>query len=166
MQWHIAQLNVGKAVAPPGSPELAEFMAALEGINALADRSPGFVWRLQSASGNATDILLTDDPTSLINMSVWHSLETLFEFVYRSAHTPFMVRRREWFLKATQAYQVLWWVPAGHIPTPQEAMERLEHLRRNGPTPHAFTFKASFAPPGESGDSRDLRPEPHCASWQ
>jgi hypothetical protein len=164
--WHIAQLNVGKAVAPPGSPELAEFMAALDGINALADRSPGFIWRLQSASGNATDILLTDDPTALINMSVWRSLDALFEFVYRSAHTPVMLRRREWFVKPTQAYQVLWWVPVGHLPTPQEAMERLEHLRRNGPSAYAFTFKASFPPPGEPGDSRDLRPEPHCAGWQ
>ena len=106
--WHLAQLNVGRTVAPPGSPELAEFMAALDRINALADQAPGFVWRLASDSGNATDILLTDDPTSLINMSVWVSIESLFEFVYRSAHTQVMVRRREWFLRPTQAYQVLW----------------------------------------------------------
>ena len=85
--WHIAQLNVGRAVAPPGSPELADFMAALDRINALAESSPGFVWRLQSASGNATDILVSDDPQSLVNMSVWSSLESLFAFVYRSGHT-------------------------------------------------------------------------------
>ena len=144
-QWHIAQLNVGRAVAPPGSAELADFMAALDRINALADSSPGFVWRLQSAGGNATDILVSDDPRFLVNMSVWSSVESLSAFVYRTAHTELMKRRREWFEKPAQAHQVLWWIPAGHIPTIEEALQRLADLRRDGPTPRAFTFSQRFA---------------------
>ena len=146
--WHIAQLNVGRAVAPPGSPELADFMAALDRINTLAESSPGFVWRLQSASGNATDILVSEDPRFLVNMSVWSSVEALFAFVYRSGHTPVMQRRREWFEKLAEAHQVLWWVPAGHIPAVEEALERLAHLRREGPTERAFTFSRRYPPPG------------------
>jgi hypothetical protein len=101
--WHIAQLNVGRIVAPTDSPQLADFMLALDRINALAEESPGFVWRLQGDSGNATEILTTPDPYFLINMSVWESIEGLFEFVYRSAHTGFMVRRREWFERPMEA---------------------------------------------------------------
>jgi Domain of unknown function (DUF3291) len=163
--WHIAQLNVGRAVAPPGSPELADFMAALDRINALADSSPGFVWRLQSASGNATDILVSADPRSLVNLSVWSSVEALFAFVYRSGHTAVMQRRREWFEKPAQAHQVLWWVPAGHIPTTAEALERLAQLRREGPTPQAFTFGRRHPPPGQSGSPQDMQPEPYCVGW-
>jgi hypothetical protein len=102
--WHIAQLDVGRIVAPTDSPQLADFMLALDRINALAEESPGFVWRLQGDSGNATEILTTPDPYFLINMSVWESIEGLFEFVYRSAHTGFMVRRREWFERPMEAY--------------------------------------------------------------
>lgn len=163
--WHIAQLNVGRAVAPPGSPELAGFMAALDRINALAESSPGFVWRLQSSSGNATDILVSDDPRFLINMSVWSSVEALFGFVYRSGHTDVMKRRREWFEKPAEAYQVLWWIPAGHIPTVQEALERLAQLRREGPTERAFTFSRRYPPPGENGSPDGLKPEPYCSGW-
>jgi hypothetical protein len=160
--WHIAQLNVGRAVAPPGSLELADFMAALDRINALAESSPGFVWRLQSASGNATDILVSDDPRSLVNMSVWDSVETLFAFVYRTAHTEVMKRRREWFEKPVAAHQVLWWVPAGHIPTLDEALQRLEDLRRDGPTERAFTFNRRYPLPGSNGLPEDMQPEPYC----
>lgn len=156
--WHIAQLNVGRAVAPPGSPELADFMAALDRINALAESSPGFVWRLQSASGNATDILVSDDPKSLVNMSVWSSVESLFAFVYRTGHTSVMQRRREWFEKPAEAHLVLWWIPAGHIPTVEEALERLGQLRREGPTPRAFTFSRRYPAPGELGPPEDMKP--------
>lgn len=164
-KWHIAQLNVGRAVAPPGSPGLADFMAALDRVNALAESSPGFVWRLQSSSGNATDILASDDPRFLVNMSVWSSVEALFGFVYRSGHTDVMKRRREWFEKPAEAYQVLWWVPAGHIPTVQEALERLAHLRREGATERAFTFSQRFPAPGDSGSPEDMKPEPYCGGW-
>lgn len=164
-QWHIAQLNVGRAVAPPGSPALAEFMAALDGVNALAEASPGFVWRLKSDSGNATDIMTTPDSLFLINMSVWSSVEALFEFVYRTVHTTYMVRRREWFEKPVESYQVLWWVPAGHIPTAQEALARLAILRANGAAAQAFTFKERFPPPGAIGEPTDMKPEPYCVGW-
>jgi hypothetical protein len=161
--WHIAQLNVGRILAPTDSPQLAEFMGRLDEINALADGSPGFVWRLKSDSGNATDIKVSEDPYLLVNMSVWATIESLFEFVYRTAHTAVMVRRRQWFERPTEAYQVLWWVPAGHIPSAAEALERLEHLRRNGPSPHAFTFSQRYPPPGKLGAPEDMKPERYCA---
>ncbi len=166
MNWHIAQLNVGRILAPPGSPDVAEFMAALDGVNALADTSPGFVWRLKSDSGNATDILVSPDPLFLINMSVWESTEALFDFVYRSMHTKYMVRRREWFEKPVEQYLVLWWVPAGHVPTPDEAMARLNHLRANGPSPHPFTFREKYPPPGDAGAPQNMKPEPYCVGWE
>ena len=142
--WYIAQLNVATAVAPLAGPELVEFMVALDGVNTLAEASPGFVWRLKSDSGNATDIKYSDDPKFIVNMSVWQSVEALFEFVYHSAHTKVMVRRREWFARPAEAFQVLWWVPAGHEPTVEEAMARLRHLRQHGATAYAFTFKERY----------------------
>ncbi|MBI3452883.1 MAG: DUF3291 domain-containing protein [Rhodospirillales bacterium] len=163
--WHIVQLNVARAVAPRDSPQLADFMAALDGVNALAEASDGFVWRLKGDSGNATDIKTTDDPNFLVNMSVWTSVEALFGFVYRSAHTNVMARRREWFDKPTEAYQVLWWIPAGHVPTVDEALARLAHLRAHGPSPHAFTFKQRHPTPDRTGAPDDMRPEPYCVGW-
>jgi uncharacterized protein DUF3291 len=163
--WHLAQLNVGRLVGPLETPPLADFVAALDRVNALADASPGFVWRLKSDSGNATDIRAGDDPLFIVNMSVWVSVEALFEFVYRSAHTKVMTRRREWFDKPDAAYQVLWWVPAGTVPTVEEALQRLAHLRAHGPSPFAFTFRARHPPPGEPGEPADMRPDPYCVGW-
>jgi hypothetical protein len=163
--WHIAQLNVGTTVAPLDSPELADFVAALDGINTLAEASPGFVWRLKSDSGNATDIRVGDDPNFIVNMSVWESVEALFGFVYRSVHTQVMGRRRDWFAKPDQAHQVLWWVPAGHHPSVEEALARLDHLRRHGSTAHAFTFKERFPAPDRTGGPVDMKPEPYCVGW-
>jgi hypothetical protein len=165
--WHVAQLNVGRIVAPTDSPVLADFMAALDRINALAEQSPGFVWRLQGDSGNATELLATPDPYFLINMSVWESIETLFEFVYRSAHTGLMVRRREWFERPVEAYQVLWWVPAGYLPSPKEALARLDHLRAHGASPYAFTFKEHYPPPYDAPQvsPSNMKPEPYCVGW-
>jgi len=165
IQWHIAQLNVARAVAPLDSSELADFMAALDRVNALAESSPGFVWRLKSDSGNATDIKVDDDPKFIVNMSVWDSVEALFEFVYRSAHTKVMVRRREWFEKPAEAFQALWWVPAGHQPTIEEAMARLRHLRQHGPSAYAFTFKDRYPVPFVGGTPTDMKPEPYCVGW-
>jgi hypothetical protein len=165
-RWHLAQLNVGRIVAPTDSPVLADFMAQLDEINALAERSPGFVWPLQGDNGNATEILTTPDPYFLINMSVWRSIETLFDFVYRSAHTHIMARRREWFEKPVEAYQVLWWVPAGHRPSTVEALERFAHLRAHGPSAHAFTFRRQHYPPSEAPAAPgDLHPDPYCVGW-
>jgi hypothetical protein len=149
MQWHLAQLNVGRLRAPIDDPIIAEFKGALDAINALADRSPGFVWRLQTAEGNATALHpIDDDELIAINMSVWESIEALGDYVYRSDHTAFLRRRREWFERYGTAYLVLWWVPAGHIPSIDEALARLDELERNGPTENAFTFARRFAPPG------------------
>ena len=145
-RWHLAQLNIGRMVAPTSAPEVADFMAALDPINALAEATPGFVWRLQTEAGNATDIHAFADELLLLNMSVWESIESLRAFTYSSAHTEVLRRRREWFDKLAEAHLVLWWVPAGHMPTISEAVERLERLRREGPTPAAFTFRMPFAP--------------------
>ncbi len=156
-EYHVAQINIGRALAPPDDPLLAGFMSRLDEINALADASPGFVWRLQSDSGNATDIQAFADPRMLINLSVWDSLESLFDFVYRSGHAAVLARRREWFEQPTRPHLALWWVPAGHLPSVEEAVARLDHLERRGPTPEAFTFKKRFAAPsGEASHSIDL----------
>jgi hypothetical protein len=144
--WHLAQLNIGRMVAPTNAPEVADFMAALDPINELAEAAPGFVWRLQTDAGNATDIHAFDDPLLLLNLSVWESIETLRGFTYTTAHTDVLRRRREWFERLAEAHLVLWWVPAGHVPSVGEAVERLERLRRDGPTPAAFTFRVPFEP--------------------
>ena len=149
---HVAQLNVGRARTPLDSAGMAEFMDLLAPINALADRSPGFVWRLQDEEGTgATGIKVTDDDQFIVNMSVWDSIEALQAFVYDGEHVDVMRRRREWFERYGRPFMVLWWVPAGHVPTVEEAMERLALLQAEGPTPDAFTFKVRFDPPG--GDS-------------
>jgi hypothetical protein len=145
-RWHLAQLNVGRMLAPVTAPEIADFMAALDPINALADEAPGFVWRLQTGDGNATSIHAFDDELMLLNMSVWESIEALRAFTYTTAHTDVLRRRREWFERLAVAHLVLWWVPAGHIPTVDEALEHLERLRADGPTPAAFTFRVPFEP--------------------
>lgn len=145
--WQLAEINVGRLVAPYGSPPVAEFVANLPKINALADAQPGFVWRLTGEGDDATDIQAFDDPMMAMNMSVWESLEALAAFVYRSGHRDFMRRRREWFEAPADAYLALWWVPAGHRPTPAEGRARLEALRRDGPTPFAFSFRQPFPAP-------------------
>jgi hypothetical protein len=121
-------------------------MALLDPVNAVADASPGFVWRLQTEDGNATALRPYEDDRMIVNMSVWESIDALAAFVYRSGHVDVMRRRREWF-ESMKPYMVLWWTPAGAIPTVDEAKERLEHLRVNGPTPYAFTFTARFPSP-------------------
>jgi hypothetical protein len=122
-------------------------MALLDPVNAIADRAPGFVWRLQTEEGNATSIPVLGDDRLIVNMSVWESIDELVDFVYRSDHVAVIRRRREWF-ERIRLYFALWWVPAGHLPTVTEAEERLEHLRAHGPTAHAFTFRRRFPPPG------------------
>ena len=145
--FELAQVNIGRAVAALESPRLADFMANLDRINALAERSPGFVWRLQSDSGNATDIQVSDDPRLIINLSVWESVEALAGFAYRTAHSKIMARRAEWFERMERPYLALWWVPAGHRPDVAEAMAKLDRLAERGPSPEAFTFETRFPPP-------------------
>jgi len=163
--FHIAQLNIGRARGAVDGPIMAEFMALLDPVNAVADASPGFVWRLQTEDGNATALRPYEDDRMIVNMSVWESIEALAAFVYRSGHVDVMRRRREWF-EPMKPYMVLWWVPAGHRPTLAEALERLELLRQQGPSAQAFSFKERFPPPGSRGEAEDMRPEPYCSGWQ
>lgn len=149
--YHLAQLNIARFKYTPTEPGLADFMAALDPINSLADASPGFVWRLQDEAGNATSIHAFDDPLLLVNMSVWEDVDSLHTFVYKSNHTGIMRRRAEWAHRMDEAYMVLWWVPEGHIPSLEEAKAKLDLLRREGPTPHAFTFRDRFEPPDSAG---------------
>ena len=143
---HLAQLNIGKAKAPMDAPEMKEFADNLDPINAIAESSPGFIWRLKDDSGNATGIQAFDEPDILVNMSVWESDEALKHFMLKTHHVDFLKRRREWFVRPLEATTVLWWIPEGHIPTLEEAIERLTHLRKHGESPHAFSFKSRFQP--------------------
>jgi Domain of unknown function (DUF3291) len=145
--WHIAQVNIARALEPLDSPALAEFNVNLDPVNALADAAPGFVWRLQDDSGDATSIRVFDDELIIVNLSVWDSIEALWDFVYSDRHLEVMRRRREWFVRMTaETYLALWWVAAGERPTEWDAKARVEHVREHGPTPHAFTFKRRFSP--------------------
>ncbi|MEV4619206.1 DUF3291 domain-containing protein [Asanoa sp. NPDC049573] len=143
---HLAQLNIARLRAPIDSPELADFVARLPEINGLAERSPGYVWRLQDESGDAT-ALRPFEPDVIVNLTVWHSVDALRGFVYRTAHLEPMRRRRDWFLPADEAYLVLWWIPAGTLPTIEEAADRLDLLRRKGPSPEAFTLREPYPSP-------------------
>ncbi len=158
---HLAQLNVGRLRAPIDDPSIDGFRSNLEPINALAEVSPGYVWRLQDGSGNATSIKPFDDDLEIINLTVWESIEALADFTYRSGHVEFLRRRREFFETPTEPILCLWWIPEGTIPTVEEALERLAHLRAHGPTPTAFTFRHRFEPGGdgaEVGTDRDTCP--------
>jgi hypothetical protein len=143
---HLAQCNIGRLRAPLDSPTLAGFVAGLDPINQLAERAAGFVWRLQTEEGDATAIRAFDDDMVLVNMSVWESVEALASFAYSGPHREIMRHRREWFERMADAYLVLWWVPAGTLPSVAEAKDRLETLRSIGPSPSAFTFRAPFGP--------------------
>jgi hypothetical protein len=148
-RFELAQLNVAIMKEPLESPSMADFVANLDRVNALAEASPGFVWRLQSDDGNATVFRPLGDAT-LVNMSVWKDVEALNWYVYKSAHAEIMRRRNEWFEKMKEAFVVLWWVPAGHRPGIEEAIAKLDHLRAHGPTVEAFTFRKAFPPPDAS----------------
>ena len=148
--YELAQFNIGVIKAPMDSPAMAGFAANLERINALAEATPGFVWRLQTDAGDATAIRPFDDENMLVNMSVWRDVESLNGYVYRSEHVELMRRRREWFEPMKDAYLVLWWVPKGHRPSVAEGIAKLDLLRRQGPTADAFTFRSAFPAPGAS----------------
>lgn len=141
---HLAQLNIAAMKAPLDSPDMADFVANLDRINALAEAAPGFVWRLEGDGGDATALRPLGENT-LVNLSVWQDVESLHRYVYASGHVEIMRRRQDWFERMAQAYVVLWWVPAGHTPSVAEAVERLNLLRSQGPSPQAFTFKQAFS---------------------
>jgi hypothetical protein len=143
---HLAQLNVGRLRAPMDDPQIDDFRNNLEPINALAEASPGYVWRLQDESGDATSINPFGDELEIVNLTVWESIDALADFTYRSGHVEFLRRRREFFEAPSQPIVCLWWIPEGTIPTVEDAIARLEHLRAHGPTPTAFTFRQRFEP--------------------
>jgi hypothetical protein len=149
--YQLAQINIGRLLAPIDDPKIAEFVGQLDAINALADKAPGFVWRLQSDSGNATDIAYNDDPFVIVNMSVWRSLEALRRYAYKSDHARVLRDRAKWFEKMDKPNYCLWWIPAGHIPAVAEGRERLAHYQKNGATPYSFWFSRHFPQPTDEG---------------
>ena len=140
----LAQLNIALAKYPLDAPEIKEFVDNLELVNGIAESSEGFVWRLKDESGDATNIQAFDDPNMIVNMSVWDSVDSLKNFMFRTHHRDFMRRKGDWFHRLPEDTYVLWWIEADHIPTLEEAIERLEHLRKIGDSPYAFTFKTNF----------------------
>jgi hypothetical protein len=144
--YQLAQLNIAALKAPLDSPELKDFVDNLDRINALAEASEGFVWRLMGDGNDATSLRPMGE-NIIVNMSVWRDVDALKNYVYRSDHVQIMKRRREWFTRMVEAHMALWWVKAGHQPTVAEAAARLEHLRRHGPSPEAFTFGEAYAAP-------------------
>jgi hypothetical protein len=162
---HIAEINVGRLLYPVDDPRVAEFVDNLDAINALAEASPGFVWRLtDTGTNNATSISAYEDPTILVNMSVWRTPEALHDYVYKTMHRRFLQRRKEWFQLFGAQYVTLWWVAEGHVPDVNEGQRRLAHFERFGATPYAFSFK-SLAPEGRHeplGDVGDGRQAPEA----
>jgi hypothetical protein len=152
-KYELAQLNIGLMRGPLDSAVMADFVANLEPINVLADAAPGFVWRLRSEEGNATEFRPLGEEI-IVNLSVWRDLEALNHFVYKSDHVKIMRRRKEFFERMKEAFMVLWWVKKGHRPTVDEAIQKLEQLRIAGATADAFTFRDPYPSP----DSQVLAP--------
>jgi len=148
-KYHLAQYNIGKVHKPLDHPDMAEFTNALDRINELAEQSSGFVWRLTDESGNSSSYVEVDvnDPLALVNMSVWLSPEALNHFMYKTNHVDFMRRRTDWFEAPSEAIAVCWWIPAGTIPTVADGQERLESLRKDGPSARAWTLGRPFPQP-------------------
>ena len=145
MEYHLAQINIARMLAPLDSDIMKDFVANLDRINALAEESNGFVWRLKEDGNNATSIRIYDDEFFIVNMSVWKGIDELHEYVYRSAHKEVLARRSEWFERMKDMHMVLWYVPAGHNPTVAEAEQKLNQIRENGPQPSAFNFKNRYS---------------------
>lgn len=162
--WHLAEANIARLLAPLDSPQLAGFVARLDEINALADDSPGFIWRLQTPEGDATQLRVSADDSILVTMSVWTSLEALRTFVYRGRHVELLRQRAQWFERLATPSMALWWIPAGTLPTVRDARQRLEHVTAHGPTRDAFVFHRPYDPPAGAppaprpGDARPCDP--------
>lgn len=148
-KFELAQLNVAQMTVPLDSPALEEFVNNLDRVNQLAEQSPGYIWRLQTEEGDATELRPFGEDM-LVNLSVWESIEALYNYVYKSPHVEIMRRRKEWFEKINDAYTVLWWIPKGHKPTIEEAKVKLKLLQDSGPSQEAFTFKNSYPNPSVS----------------
>jgi hypothetical protein len=145
-QYHLAQINIARMKAPLDDPLMQDFVAGLEPINALADTAPGFIWRLQDETGDATSLRPFPDDFLIVNMSVWDSVESLRQFTYKTAHVEYVRQRKQWFEKLDQPIYALWWLPAVQLPTVAEGKTRLEHLIEHGDSPTAFTFAKIFSP--------------------
>ena len=139
---HLAELNIGRIRHPLDDPRMADFADNLALVNGIAERSSGFVWRFTDASGNATNTRPFEDPLMIVNVSVWENVESLEKYVWQTVHKRFYGRRHEWFDKFEGPYFVMWWVPAGHRSSIQEAVGRLDHLKANGPSEHAFGWES------------------------
>ena len=146
-EYHLAQINIARMIAPIDDPIMAQFVAQLAPVNALADASPGFVWRLQTDSGDATSIKVYDDDMIIVNFTVWESAEALREFVYKNAHYGVLRDRKRWFEKFDGPYYAMWWIPAGQLPSIEEGQKRLDYLRQHGDSDYAFSFKHIFPVP-------------------
>ena len=143
-RFHLAQVNVAQLLAPLDDPQLAGFVARLDEINALADASEGFVWRLQTDAGDATALRVFDDDRLLVNLSAWRSVEALQHYVYRTVHAQLIRQRAQWFERLGRPHYALWWIPAGTLPTVEDARQRLAHLQAHGPSPRAFLFHRPY----------------------
>ncbi|MEV6405212.1 DUF3291 domain-containing protein [Streptomyces bobili] len=146
--FELAQVNISRLKFPLDSPELKDFVDALDPVNADAEAADGYVWRLQSEEGNATDVPVFGDDWLIVNLTMWRDANALTAYMYQGRHREMLARRREWFDRVQEAMTALWWVPAGHRPTVAEAEARLLHLRAHGPTPYAFTLRTSFPAQG------------------
>ncbi len=146
MKYHLAQINIGKLLAPIDHPLIAGFVNQLDRINALAEKSPGFVWRLQEENGSAVNIQVFEDPLLLVNMSVWESADALKAFTYQTDHLQVFRDRYKWFEKPDRPHLALWWIPAGQLPTPEVGKTKLEYLQGHGETEVAFTFRSILKP--------------------
>jgi hypothetical protein len=167
MGYQLAQANIAYLRAPLDSHELSDFVNSLDPINALADQTAGFVWRLQTEDGNATSIRAFESAAGpgvgiITNMSVWESIEALASFVYRSRHREVLRQRQRWFHTVVEPTLVLWWVAEGHRPSVVEAEQRLLRLRSVGPSPFAFSFRCPFPDP----DRPDLPSGEQPSHWR
>lgn len=157
--WHLAEVDIGELRGGVDDPAMAEFFASLDPVNAIADKSPGFVWRLQSSDApGATGVRPSIDPLLLINLSVWESLEALKTFVHRSNHADILRRRRQWMTPFEGVQLAMWWIPAGTLPTVNDGLSRLWHLDRYGTTELAFNFKETFQAPETATDEIGVAP--------
>ncbi len=147
---HLAQLNIARILYPTDDPRMSGFMDNLDAINALAEETPGFVWRLIGDGNDATSLRpFPEDDMLLINMSVWTDPDSLHHYTYKTAHAKYVGMRKQWFEVMAEAFFCMWWIPAGTTPTLQDARTRLDSIRANGPTPFAFNFKTRFDAPSE-----------------
>jgi len=143
---HLAQLNIAQAKYPLDAPEIKDFIDNLDPVNALAEQSEGFIWRLKDEAGDATGIQAFSDPNIIVNMSTWQSVDSLKDFMFRTHHKDFLRRKKEWFHKLPEDSYALWWIPIGYTPTVEEAIARLTHLRNHGESAYAFSFKSDYSP--------------------